>query len=235
MLQQQGSSLTSALFGRELGRVATSTWATRLRNTDHCVLPSPRCAAPGSEFKNRALPALPARLPAVHQRPFVAEFRCEGPCSGTVLNNPGLTGTPAFAAQYSKVGRGRRSAGPTRAFNRRPPHPAPPPSPAPQVYRDSKLLAVADEEGYVSIVDTASELPTEMSDDWSANKPRAQWLAHRNAVFDIAWCNVGAAAAAAAAASNERAGARAGRCPHAAEPLRGAVGACTGRRRRSER
>lgn len=58
------------------------------------------------------------------------------------------------------------------------------------MYNDSKLLAVADEEGYVSIVDTAAGLPSEMSDDWGPNKPRAQWLAHRNAVFDISWCNV---------------------------------------------
>jgi hypothetical protein len=40
---------------------------------------------------------------AVHKRPFVAEFRCEGALSGTVMNNPGLTGTPAFAAEYCKV------------------------------------------------------------------------------------------------------------------------------------
>ena len=59
-----------------------------------------------------------------------------------------------------------------------------------QVYNDCKLLAIADEEGFVSIVDTSAELPTEMADDWGPNKPRAQWLAHRNAVFDIAWCNV---------------------------------------------
>lgn len=59
------------------------------------------------------------------------------------------------------------------------------------MYNDSKLLAVADEEGYVSIVLTGAELPAEMVDDWSDHKPRAQWLAHQNAVFDIAWCNVG--------------------------------------------
>ncbi|KAI3428243.1 hypothetical protein D9Q98_006623 [Chlorella vulgaris] len=95
----------------------------------------------------------------VRPRPCVAEFCCEGPYSGTIINNPGLTGTPAFAAKYSKV------------------------------YNDSKLLAVADEEGYVSIVLTGAELPAEMVDDWSDHKPRAQWLAHQNAVFDIAWCN----------------------------------------------
>jgi hypothetical protein len=64
-----------------------------------------------------------------------------------------------------------------------------------QLYNNSKLLAVADEEGFVSIVDTSSELPAEMADDWGPNKPKAQWLAHRNAVFDIAWCNVSRSAA----------------------------------------
>ncbi len=42
----------------------------------------------------------------------------------------------------------------------------------------------------MSIVDTSCELPTEMADDWGPNKPRAQWMAHRNAVFDLSWCNV---------------------------------------------
>ena len=59
-----------------------------------------------------------------------------------------------------------------------------------QVDNNSKLLAIADEEGYVSIVDTSCPLPSEMADDWGPNKPRAQWLAHKNAVFDISWCNV---------------------------------------------
>ncbi|KAL4422044.1 hypothetical protein ABPG77_004860 [Micractinium sp. CCAP 211/92] len=78
---------------------------------------------------------------------------------GTVMNNPTQIGTPAFAAQFSRH------------------------------YNDCKLLAIADEEGYVSIVDTACQLPTEMADDWGPNKPRAQWAAHRNAVFDLVWCN----------------------------------------------
>lgn len=61
-----------------------------------------------------------------------------------------------------------------------------------QHYNDCKLLAIADEEGYVSVVDTSCQLPTEMADDWGPSKPRAQWAAHRNAVFDLAWCNVSA-------------------------------------------
>ena len=147
--------------------------------------------------------------PAVHKRPFVAEFRCEGALSGTVMNNPGLTGTPAFAAEYCKVGElvqaaagaAPRCAAPFKRGMRRC-RCAPLRGLASillasirsprllQVYNNSKLLAIADEEGYVSIVDTSCPLPTEMADDWGPNKPRAQWLAHKNAVFDISWCNV---------------------------------------------
>lgn len=51
---------------------------------------------------------------------------------------------------------------------------------------DRKYLAVADEEGYVSILDTTTPTPQEIHDGW----PPAQWLAHQNAIFDIAWCKV---------------------------------------------
>lgn len=48
-------------------------------------------------------------------------------------------------------------------------------------------MALADEEGYVSIVDTsANELPPSTHGD-PDHRPRAQWLAHRNTVFDLAW------------------------------------------------
>lgn len=140
----------------------------------------------------------------MHRRPFVAEFSVEGACSGTVTNNPGGMGTPAFAAQYSKVRLGG-GWGPCRAgvaffaapasrllldsWNALHTH-SDSLRALPQFYNDGKLLAVADEEGFVSIVDTSCELPTEMADDWGPNKPRAQWMAHRNAVFDLSWCNV---------------------------------------------
>jgi hypothetical protein len=56
----------------------------------------------------------------------------------------------------------------------------------------SKLLAVGDEAGSVSIVDTsAEELPDSLYSDMD-NPPRARWLAHDNAIFDIAWAKVGA-------------------------------------------
>lgn len=53
----------------------------------------------------------------------------------------------------------------------------------------SKLLAVADEDGYVSIINTLKELPTSLDDDSSPRRPSAQWTAHNNAVFDLAWSN----------------------------------------------
>lgn len=58
-----------------------------------------------------------------------------------------------------------------------------------QVFNGGKFLALADEEGFVSIVDTAAPLPRSTADD-DEPKPRAQWLAHHNAVFDIAWAKV---------------------------------------------
>ncbi len=118
------------------------------------------------------------------------------------MNNPTQIGTPAFAAQYSRVRRPglnaatgllcRNSSAP--ACKTPPSHRLPALLQALQHYNDCKLLAIADEEGYVSIVDTACQLPTEMADDWGPNKPRAQWAAHRNAVFDLVWCNVSAGA-----------------------------------------
>ena len=58
-----------------------------------------------------------------------------------------------------------------------------------QVLHDRKYLAVADEEGYVSVLDTSAPLPRGLHDEGSTP---AQWLAHHNAIFDLAWCKVGA-------------------------------------------
>lgn len=56
-----------------------------------------------------------------------------------------------------------------------------------QVLNHGKLLAIADEEGYISVIDTHAErLPTSLHGD-SEVRPKAQWLAHHNTVFDIAW------------------------------------------------
>ncbi|GBF96291.1 hypothetical protein Rsub_09086 [Raphidocelis subcapitata] len=56
-----------------------------------------------------------------------------------------------------------------------------------QVLHSSKLLAVADEEGWVCVVDTAAQqLPSSLHMD-AACAPKAQWLAHQNTIYDIAW------------------------------------------------
>jgi hypothetical protein len=53
-----------------------------------------------------------------------------------------------------------------------------------------RLLTVGDEEGCVSIVDTAAQqLPSSLYTD-AANPPRAKWRAHHNTIFDMAWAKV---------------------------------------------
>jgi hypothetical protein len=59
------------------------------------------------------------------------------------------------------------------------------------VLHGSKLLAVADEEGWVCVVDTAAQrLPSSLHTD-SACAPKAQWLAHQNTIYDLVWAKVG--------------------------------------------
>lgn len=53
--------------------------------------------------------------------------------------------------------------------------------------QNRKYLAVADEEGYVSVLDTSAPPPKGLHDEGSTP---AQWLAHHNAIFDLAWCKV---------------------------------------------
>ena len=56
-----------------------------------------------------------------------------------------------------------------------------------QVLNNQKYLAVADEEGYVSILDTTKPLPRGLHDEGATP---AQWLAHHNAIFDVTLCKV---------------------------------------------
>ena len=58
-------------------------------------------------------------------------------------------------------------------------------------FNEGKWIAVGDEEGFVSIVNGAAELPKAFRPG-SPDEPRpqAQWLAHHNAIFDLAWCQV---------------------------------------------
>ena len=56
---------------------------------------------------------------------------------------------------------------------------------------DGKWIAVGDEEGFVSIVNGAAELPKAFRPgNPDEPRPQAQWLAHHNAIFDLAWCQV---------------------------------------------
>ncbi|KAK9820123.1 hypothetical protein WJX72_006352 [[Myrmecia] bisecta] len=90
-------------------------------------------------------------------RPFLADLSCEAAGAGTILVNPSGVGAPPFAAKFSKT------------------------------LLDCKLLAIADEEGNISIVDAGSPLPPSLFEENEELRPEAQWLAHRNAVFDLTW------------------------------------------------
>lgn len=62
--------------------------------------------------------------------------------------------------------------------------------PSVQVANGSRYLTVGDEEGCVSIIDTAAQqLPVSLYTD-ANNPPRAKWLAHNNTIFDLAWAKV---------------------------------------------
>ena len=52
-----------------------------------------------------------------------------------------------------------------------------------QVLKNGKLLAVGDEEGIVSILDTSKPMPSALS----RGKADAQWLGHQNAIFGLHW------------------------------------------------
>ena len=60
-----------------------------------------------------------------------------------------------------------------------------------QTQRRGQHLAVVDEEGYVSVINTAQQLPTSTGSlAVSGPRPAAHWVAHNNAIFDVKWCQV---------------------------------------------
>jgi hypothetical protein len=60
-----------------------------------------------------------------------------------------------------------------------------------EVLKEGQLLAIADEDGYVSIVDTSDELPESLHvSDSAPSQVKAQWLAHNNSVFQVEWIKV---------------------------------------------
>jgi hypothetical protein len=67
--------------------------------------------------------------------------------------------------------------------------------------KGGQLLAVADEEGVVSILDTSTHPPeqlwmTDVPGNSSAERPEplGQWIAHNNAIFQLEWIKVSSAA-----------------------------------------
>ena len=64
-------------------------------------------------------------------------------------------------------------------------------SPVLQTQRRGQHLAVVDEEGYVSVINTAQQLPTSTGGLAAGGpRPAAHWVAHNNAIFDVKWCQV---------------------------------------------
>lgn len=55
-----------------------------------------------------------------------------------------------------------------------------------QALMGGKLLAVGDEEGIITIMNTARPMP----DILSREKATAQWLGHQNAIFGLHWYQV---------------------------------------------
>ena len=95
-------------------------------------------------------------------RPYLTHLTSDTPSTSITVDADGAP-APAFALAYNEV------------------------------YCGTRLLAVAGEDGYVSIVDTGAALPRNLcyggggGNDATAPTPRAQWLCHDNAIFDVAW------------------------------------------------
>ena len=58
------------------------------------------------------------------------------------------------------------------------------------MYEDRQLLALADEDGIVYVINTAEELPQTMYYGDTEPRPRGIWEAHQNAIFDLQWTQV---------------------------------------------
>jgi hypothetical protein len=133
---------------------------------------APQCGTPGAPRARTASAACPA---AAVQPRKQAELSCAAPYASA--QRSGTAGRP---------GRRGRAGGACPAS--RPARPA-------QEVQARRLLALADEEGYVTVVDAGAPLPSDLHLGYPAwdmageplPRPRAQWEAHKNAVFDLAW------------------------------------------------
>ncbi|GBG79386.1 hypothetical protein CBR_g29535 [Chara braunii] len=100
------------------------------------------------------------RRSRVPNRPFINQFTSStGGCRGygVIEVAPAGSNTPPFGLAFSKVKQG------------------------------GALLAVADEEGFVSIHDTRRRFPFVNETRGKDDVKVAQWIAHNNAIFDVAW------------------------------------------------
>eukprot|EP00884_Botryococcus_braunii_P004829 jgi/Botrbrau1/14347/Bobra.0014s0004.1 len=88
-------------------------------------------------------------------QPFLQTFSSAAPDGGTVDVDPGGQRVPPLVIRYNKR------------------------------QESCKYLAIGDEEGFVSILNTFAPLPASLSS--LDRRPSAQWLAHNNAIFDVAW------------------------------------------------
>ncbi len=55
--------------------------------------------------------------------------------------------------------------------------------------RYRNMVAMGDEDGFVSIIRATDTIPSTLGDPSAPNRPIGQWRAHRNAVFDLEWAN----------------------------------------------
>lgn len=53
----------------------------------------------------------------------------------------------------------------------------------------NNMVALGDEDGYLSIVSADKGIPTNLCDDESSHRPVGQWRTHKNAIFDLSWAN----------------------------------------------
>ncbi|MCO5593175.1 hypothetical protein L7F22_047181 [Adiantum nelumboides] len=96
----------------------------------------------------------------VRTRPSVANMTADGACSGSgvLVVEPNGAVAPPLAISFGKT------------------------------VDHSHLLAVADEEGFVSIFNTCKKLPSSLNAPRLTGSARKEfWLAHSNAIFDICW------------------------------------------------
>ncbi|EIE22055.1 WD40 repeat-like protein, partial [Coccomyxa subellipsoidea C-169] len=98
---------------------------------------------------------------AVLSKPYFEDFCNDSKIGGgTIQINPGGMPSPPFTVRYNQVA----------GFNQ------------------GKWIAIGDEEGHVSIVDGTLELPEALTPGMpNGRRATAQWVAHHNAIFDLAW------------------------------------------------